>query len=157
MRLGAQLVRQLQGEGQQSITSNYTMNLSRKISYSADLLTEFDHFFNRAFKRSLVPLARRENSTVGVYEADHAWFLRTDLPGFKKSEISLKFEDGVLRVRAEREESNHPFQGPVERHLRVPENIDPGNITARLSEGVLEITLPKLETENAGGLNIEIN
>ena len=94
------------------------------MTHPADLLPDFDHITNHAFKRSLGPLARREPSTLGIYEADHACLLRTDLPGFKNSKVSLKFEEGVLRVRA---------------------------------EGILEITHPKLETGNAGGLSIESN
>ena len=93
------------------------------MTHPADLLPDFDHITNHAFKRSLGPLARREPSTLGIYEADHACLLRTDLPGFKNSKVSLKFEEGVLRVRA---------------------------------EGILEITHPKLETGNAGGLSIEM-
>lgn len=133
------------------------MKLSRRINHPADLLSEFDHFFSRAFSQPLVPASRREHSAVGIYEAESAWFLRTDLPGFEKSEVTLKFEDGGLHLRAERDENTHPFVSRIERTFKVPENIDPTAISANLKDGVLEITLPKVEVEQVDGYSIEIN
>jgi len=134
------------------------MKLSRRFYPTADLFSEFDQFFNRAFSRSLLPGARQSNGAFGVYEAEQAWHLRTDLPGFAKEEITLRLEDGVLHLNAERDEKNqHSFHSRIERTFRVPDNVDVGGIEARLANGVLEVTLPKLKEDRPENFRIEVN
>ena len=94
--------------------------------------------------------------SFGVFESDDAWLLRTDLPGFRKEDVSLRLEDGVLHLAANREE-DQVFHTNVERKFRLPDNINTGEIVARLEDGVLEISLPKLEPDQPETLNIEIN
>lgn len=130
------------------------MKLSNRFSNPTNLLSEFDQFFNRAFQRPLS--VNRESNPVGVYEADQAWLLRTDLPGFSKKDVTLRLEDGVLYLTAEREEAEHGFQSRIERTFRTPDNIDPNGITARLEDGVLAITLPKVTPDLPENLSIEV-
>ena len=132
------------------------MKLSRRFSPAADLFTEFDQFFNRAFSRPLLPGTRRSTS-FGVYEADDAWHLRTDLPGFRKEEVSLRLEEGILHLSAEHdEEGDHPFHSKIERTFRVPDNIDVTAIGAKLENGVLDVTLPKAAEEKPDVLRVEV-
>lgn len=133
------------------------MKLSRRFSNPAiDLLSEFDHLFNRAFNRPVFLEDRNTGGAIGVYEADAAWHLRTDLPGFTKEDVELRLEDGVLHLAAERKDSKHPFHSRIERTFRVPDHIDPAGITARLENGILELTLPKLGPKAPDSLRIEV-
>lgn len=130
----------------------HNMNLSNRIFSPVDLLAGFDHLFDRSLRQPLRPADK-----VGVYEADHAWILRTDLPGFSREDLSLRFEKGVLSLRAERENEEHAFHSRTERTFRTPEHVDPDEISARLEDGVLEVTLPKLNPGNNGPLEIKID
>ena len=130
----------------------HNMNLSNRIFSPADLFAGFDHLFERSQRHPLRPADK-----VGVYEADHAWILRTDLPGFSREDLSLHFEEGVLSLSAERENEEHAFQSRTERTFRTPEHVDPDRISARLEDGVLEITLPKLNPGTRGPLEIKID
>ena len=131
------------------------MKLSNRFSNPTSLLSEFDQFFDRAFRR---PLHAGRQSNLGVYEADDAWHLRTDLPGFTKEELNLTFDKGVLFLVAERKEGdNHPFQSRIERTFRTPKNVNPEGITARLEAGVLEMILPKVAPETPERLEIKID
>ena len=131
------------------------MKLSNRFNSPGAFLSEFDQFFDRAFGR---PLFANREANLGVYEADDAWHLRTDLPGFTKEQIKLRFEDGLLTLTAEREENeNHPFQSRVERSFRTPEHVNPEAISARLEHGVLEIVLPKVTPETPDRLEIKID
>lgn len=133
------------------------MKLSRPFNATAaDLFNEFDHFFNRALSRPLLAGARQRHGAFGVYEADSAWHLRTDLPGFRKEDLSLRFEEGTLHLKAEREENTRTFPASVERSFRVPDNVDATRIEARLENGVLEIVLPKVEQDQPASRSIEI-
>lgn len=138
------------------------MKLNRPYSNAAaDVLSEFDHLFNRAFSRSFIPGATRSGESFSVFEADDAWRLRTDLPGFQKDDVNLRLQDGVLHLTAEVAEKGGDqdyaaFRSNVARSFRLPDNIDVSAIGARLENGVLEITLPKAEIENPEPLQIEV-
>ena len=116
------------------------------------LLSRFDHALNAALR---APQAR--HSGVGVYEADHAWILRTDLAGFSSDDLSLHFENEMLSLTAERQNEEHAFHSRIERSFRAPDQIDPEGISARLENGVLEITLPKLDPGTSGPLEIKVD
>jgi HSP20 family protein len=81
-----------------------------------------------------------------------------DVPGLRPENLEIELENDVLTVRGER-----PFpypredgQGPVrriergfgrfERSLRVPRGLDPDAVQATLSDGVLNLRVPKPET-----------
>lgn len=133
------------------------MKLSRRLNHPAvDLFSEFDHFFNRAFSRSLLPGTRRSNGEFGVYEAKDTWHLRTDLPGFARENIDLRMEEGVLHLSAERDDDGQAFHSRIDRSFQVPDNIDVAGIEAHLANGVLEVILPKLAPAEPEVVRIEV-
>jgi HSP20 family protein len=97
---------------------------------------------------------------VNVYEdADH-FHVEAELPGFAKDEVEITLEDGVLTIRAERQdETNTPQNAPhnrqplhierrwtrFERSFTLPTAVDENSVQARLDNGVLAITLNKRE------------
>lgn len=88
-----------------------------------------------------------------IEETDAAYLLRGDVPGVAQKDIEVRFEEGVLTVRGERNapETDLPFRrserlhGRFERRFRLPDDIDPQGVKASYADGVLEITLPKSE------------
>lgn len=86
-------------------------------------------------------------------EGDH-YQLIADLPGFKKDDIDIEVENGILTISAERkEESEDKDQkgryirrertyGSYKRSFDLSE-IDDDNIKARYTDGVLTLELPK--------------
>ena len=132
------------------------MKLSRRfLSPTVDFFPDFDQLFNRAFSHSFLPGSGRRAESFSVFESDDAWHLRTDLPGFRKEDVSLRLEEGVLHLSARREEG-HSFHAEAERRFRLPDNINTAEIGARLEDGVLEVTLPKVAPDQPETLNIEV-
>ena len=90
---------------------------------------------------------------VDVKETKDALVFTAELPGFKVEELTLRVENGVLSLEGERrfeqetEEKNwHRVERAYGRFFRsfaLPANVDPGRITADLSEGILTVQLPK--------------
>jgi HSP20 family protein len=76
-----------------------------------------------------------------------------DVPGVKKNEINLNVTDNSLEVSAEhKEESEEKKKNYLRkershvsyyRTLPLSENIVSGQVKAKLTDGVLDITLPK--------------
>lgn len=80
--------------------------------------------------------------------------VRADLPGFDHEGVQLTAEPGVLHLRGVRRmnadtrpgDSYHcveRWSGPFARTIRLPAEVDVGQMTATVTHGVLEVRLPK--------------
>ncbi len=84
------------------------------------------------------------------YEKEDAYLVRIDLAGVKKEDISIELEDGTVSVSAIRKfegktDAKDPSEAKYSRAFRVPEGVQDGKIDARFEDGVLSLTLPKVE------------
>jgi HSP20 family protein len=92
---------------------------------------------------------------VDIYETKDAVCVRAELPGVDKDAVSVEVKDGVLALRGERkfekevkEENYHRVErsyGTFHRSFSLPSSVDGERVTARMKDGVLEVTLPKRE------------
>jgi len=91
---------------------------------------------------------------VDIYETDQKLMLLADLPGVRPEDLTVDLRDDVLTISGEVQ----PFEGPNEkdilieyeigkyyRQFTLSEVIDQGRIDAQLKDGVLQLTLPKIE------------
>jgi len=91
---------------------------------------------------------------VDIYETDQKLMLLADLPGVRPEDLTVDLRDDVLTISGEVQ----PFEGPNEkdilieyeigkyyRQFTLSEVIDQGRIDAQLKDGVLQLTLPKVE------------
>lgn len=90
-----------------------------------------------------------------VFVRDEDIVVRLEVPGIDpEKDVSVTFEDGQLVIRGERrreeevkEEAYYRMEaayGTFERRFPVPEGVEEEKIVAKYSDGVLEITLPKV-------------
>lgn len=92
---------------------------------------------------------------VDISEDDDNFYLNVELPGMKKEDVTLRYEEGLLTVtgekKAEKEEKDVNYHrversyGKFERSFRVPSRIVNEKIDAKFTNGVLTVTLPKAE------------
>ena len=125
------------------------MNFIQRYQPLTSWAHEFDRFFDR--NRLAVPSGPRET----FHESDDAWILRLDLPGFGKSDVTLNVTGRTLKLIAETP-ADRPFGGKVEREWKLGDDINAPAIGARLENGVLELTLPKLPEAGKQPVKIEI-
>ena len=87
----------------------------------------------------------KAETTVGppadILETDDGFRLLLDLPGVRPADVDVRFEDGELAVSGRRTGR----QGGYVRTFRVSERIAADRIAADLRDGVLTLTLPKVE------------
>ena len=112
--------------------------------------------FNDAFMREFFTDSGALSMNVDVREKDGAYLLEADLPGVSKENIELKAENGTLTisadVNAEKKEEKEGYvynerrSGHVERSFDL-EGIDVNGIKADYKNGVLMVTLPKVQEE----------
>ncbi len=95
---------------------------------------------------------------TNIIETASAFNLQISLPGLKKEEIKIDVENDTLTISGERkfkQESEtdkvHLVEGAYgsfSRSFNLPENIDKQGITAELVDGVLTLSIPKVEVQN---------
>jgi HSP20 family protein len=78
-----------------------------------------------------------------ILETDDGFRLLLDLPGVQPGDVDVRFEDGELAVNARRTTRTGGLS--FARTFRVSERIAADKITADLKNGVLTLTLPKVE------------
>lgn len=111
------------------------------------------------FVREYEPVA------IDVVERDDEFHVAVDLPGFEREDVEIKATNRTLRVRADHEaqfdEEHDRFvrherrHESVDRSIRLPGEIDPEAVTAKMKNGVLSVTLPRVEVENERKIDIE--
>ncbi|MCO4761914.1 MAG: Hsp20/alpha crystallin family protein [Myxococcales bacterium] len=135
--------------------------------------SDFDHlhtqmermFDTRVDKRVVTERRVNFSPAVDVFETEAAFAIDLDLPGIKRETVHIEVLDGVLHVRGERsrrkrdeEAGYHRTErrfGAFERAFRLPKNVDGEAISARSTDGVLTITLPKKPEPQPRRIQIE--
>ncbi len=129
---------------------------------------DIDRFLDEAF----LPTRRqaREDAwapKVDISEDDGKIVVKADLPGVDEKDVSVKVEDNVLTLTGERkleketdEENFHRVErtyGSFARSFTLPETVDTEKISAKYDKGVLNISIPKVETKPKTAKVIEIS
>ena len=130
-------------------------------------MEEFEKsFFSNPFGSFFNAPALNQFRTDVTDEGDH-YLLETDLPGFEKKDITLDIHDDMLTIRAERkskvEEKDQKDKvirmersyGSYQRSFDIS-GVDADQIKAKYTDGVLCLTLPKLERSLPQGRRLEI-
>lgn len=93
---------------------------------------------------------------VNVKETDTEFELEVAAPGMKKDDFQINLENDILTISSEREEEKEEENGrfarqefsyqSFQRTFSLPENmVDSEKIDAKYHDGILHLTLPKLE------------
>jgi HSP20 family molecular chaperone IbpA len=101
---------------------------------------------------------------VDIVETDTELWVRADLPGVDEKSIQVSLEDGVLSIRGDASLAPYEKLAPVyteydvgnyEQRFRVSSRIDGERIAARLTDGVLELHLPKVPDAQPRQISIQ--
>ena len=91
---------------------------------------------------------------VDIFETDKEIIMLADIPGVKTPDLTIDLRDDTLTLSGEVKPLNHPEEqdimteyqiGSYYRQFTLAEVIDQGKIDAVLNNGVLRLSLPKLE------------
>ena len=92
--------------------------------------------------------------TADIYETQDALKVILEMPGVEKGNVNVHVEDGVLNVEGRLDLTKYQGLLPLyteynighyARSFRLSNKIDQDKIDAELKEGVLSLTLPKVE------------
>ncbi|XP_010033055.2 18.1 kDa class I heat shock protein-like [Eucalyptus grandis] len=143
--------------------------------FSLDLWDPFKDFPfpSSALSASNFPQTFRENTAfvntrIDWKETPEAHVFKADLPGLKKEEVKVEIEDDrVLQISGERnvekEDKNDTWHrverssGKFMRRFRLPENARMDQVKASMENGVLTVSVPKVEEKKPEVKAIEIS
>ena len=92
---------------------------------------------------------------VDVIDSGNEYIVKAELPGIKKENVEIEFGEhelvvsGKSDVETEEKRKNYLHRerafSTFHRHIGFGESVDTEKVSASMSEGILEIKLPKLE------------
>ncbi len=88
---------------------------------------------------------------VDITEGEAGYTIFADVPGANKDSVAVTYEDGVVTIKAQSannavdaEYIRREFRfANYERAFRVSDDVDAEKISAEISNGVLQVTLPR--------------
>jgi HSP20 family protein len=102
---------------------------------------------------------------VDIYEDDQNIILTAEIPGIEDKDLDISLENGVLTISGERKMENEEKQdnfhriersyGRFTRSFTLPPRIDPEDVKAEFSNGVLKVTLAKRAETKPKQIKIE--
>jgi len=132
---------------------------NRKNNNLARSGTGFDDFYNMLddfFSDGLMPgrSLLRDTFKIDIVEKDNEYLVEAELPGINKDEIDLNIDNDNLCISVNRsEEKNRDGKNFIHRERRAASmsrsirlaNAKLDEISAKLDNGILNITIPKAE------------
>ncbi|HET9784451.1 MAG TPA: Hsp20/alpha crystallin family protein [Terriglobales bacterium] len=99
-----------------------------------------------------------------VAETEQGYALELDLPGIKREELDIQVANDTVTIKGERKpsanlEAYHRLERPYGSFSRVfmlPEVVNAAGIEAKLSDGVLHLTLPRREESKPKQIQVQV-
>ena len=127
---------------------------------------------NRLFRESYNPEGPEDALTttsfappVDIYEDEHNIILTAETPGVEEKDLDISLENGVLTISGERKMENEEKQdnfhriersyGRFTRSFTLPPTVEPDDVKAEFTNGVLRVTLAKREEAKPKQIKIE--
>jgi HSP20 family protein len=127
-----------------------------------------DDFFRGFFVRPVEYGAPAEapNIKIDVKEQDKAFLVHAEMPGIRKEDIHVSIDGPVVSITAERKQEKdvkegervlriERYFGKVSRSFQLGQDIDDNAASAKFTDGVLELTLPKKAATQSKRLTID--
>ena len=120
--------------------------------------TNFNRLVNQFFDENVSEMSPSQaffRPSTEIKETDDSFNVNISVPGIKKDEIKIELNNGVLEVSGERKtektenkEKYHLSEisyGKFTRRFQLPDNVDTDKIDASVEDGILRLSIPKLE------------
>ena len=129
-------------------------------------LTPFDKMFDQMVEAQFPDVVKQVGvkpyqgsayPKVNVYEYDDKVGIVAEIPGLDKKQLSVEVEEGVLTISGDKHAIHEEDGATVlrrelkassfNRSFELGEQLDGGNISANFKDGILSISVPKVEPE----------
>ena len=131
-----------------------------------EFLTPFDKMFDSMVESQFPEVVKQVGvkpyqgsayPKVNVYEYDDKVGIVAEIPGLNKKQLDVEVEDGVLTISGDKHNTfeddgakvlrRELKQSSFKRSFELGEQLDGDNIDASFKDGVLSVSIPKIEPE----------
>ena len=131
-----------------------------------NFLTPFDKMFDQMVEAQFPEMTKSVGvkpyqgsayPKVNVYEYDDKIGIVAEIPGLNKKQLNVDVEDGVLTISGDKHSTfedegakvirRELKQSSFKRSFELGELLDGDNIDANFKDGVLSVSIPKIEPE----------
>lgn len=137
---------------------------ARTLSQYEEMDRLFDNFFQRGWMRPWRPewpsfpeLTTLEGKIpkIDVVDRDNEIVVRAEVPGVEKKDLDVSVSNNAVTIKGstrheEKEEKGDYYRheisaGSFSRSVALPADVDGSKVKASFKDGILELTLPKVE------------
>lgn len=141
-----------------------------------DFLTPFDKMFDSLVETQFPDMVKSVGvkpyqgsayPKVNVYEYDDRVGIIAEIPGLDKNQLDVSVEDGVLTISGDKHSAfeddgakvirRELKQSSFKRSFELGELLDGDNIIASFKDGILSVSIPKMEPEKPKKTNVKIS
>ena len=139
-------------------------------------LTPFDKIFDQMVETQypdvvksvgVKPYGNTAYPKVNVYEYDDKVGIVAEIPGLNKKQLDVSVEDGILTISGDKHGSlleehgakvirKELKQSSFKRSFELGELLDGDNISANFKDGILSVSIPKMEPEQPKKHSVKI-
>jgi|TARA_B100000287_G_scaffold299087_1_gene282310 HSP20 family protein len=131
-----------------------------------DFLTPFDRMFDQIVNTQFPEITKSVGVNpyqgsaypkVNVYEYEDKVGVVAEIPGLNKKQLSVDVQDGVLTISGDKHSSfedkgakvlrRELKQSSFKRQFELGELLDGENVSANFKDGILSVSIPKIEPE----------
>ncbi len=131
------------------------------------LQDEINRLFNYDTSASMTGLFDRHISpAIDVVEKANEILVYCDLPGVRKDDVDISIANNVLTIKGEKKGEqkkdksksyrNEIWNGSFQRTISLPEVVDAQKVEATMKNGVLSISLAKLEEKKPKQIEVKV-
>ncbi len=143
-------------------------------------IADMERAFDRLFGHSWPSLWRRNDlssldnifeqeglrlPSLDVIDRDADILVRAEIPGIDKKDLNVSLTDNLLTIKGQSSSEKKEEKGDYHRHeissssfarsVSLPSKVDATKTVASLKDGILEVTLPKVESSKRRNLAIQ--
>ncbi len=121
--------------------------------------------WDRPVWREMMEPLERNLPRMDVIDRDDDILVRAEVPGVDKKDLDVSLVDNLLTVQGsvkheEKEQKGDYYrcetsQGTFSRTVAIPCKVDASKVSASMKDGMLEITLPKIEGSKRKSIKVE--
>jgi HSP20 family protein len=149
--------------------------MSRSLVFPGDLLAEFDRLqqqLDQAFRSAQAPasiraVARGTFPPINIGTTPETIEVVAFAPGIDPQALQLSIDKGLLILAGERKNevpaggervsvyAQERFGGPFRRVVNLPEDADPGRVSAKYRDGFLRVSIGKRESSKPRHIEVQ--
>jgi HSP20 family protein len=136
------------------------------VSIREEMNRLFDSFFSAIPERRRGLLEGEWVPSVDVAETDEGIVVTAELPGIKQEEVDISIADNVLTLKGEKKEEKEVKEknyhrversyGSFQRSISLPTGVEAGKAKATYKDGILRVTVPKVEEAKPKQIKIDV-